>query len=402
MRFTKDGNVVWGFFFVFWVIIGVGCEGTKPPTESSVERTQEPQVGNEKASEQILDASSEAQIPDEPASSELSLDASDGSPIEKEPSPETPVETSVEATPDGTKPSDGTWTSLPDLPFGPLQEVAVVSLGQKIYILGGIDEKKRTVDSVHIYDTQQKAWSVGAKLPFAMHHVNAAVVGDKIYVLGALLQSFLETDGIYVYDPAKDTWTPDGTMPQGKARGASGVGVIDGKIYVAGGFRGFKAVADFSVYDPTTKTWADLPSLTQVRDHMAVGVVGGIFYLAGGRDTQISSHNASFSSFDPSVGRWVDLPDMPTSRGGTAAAVCAGRLYIFGGEGNPNATSQVFDQIEVYDPALGAWFSLPPMKTPRHGTAAVTLGNQVFIPGGATTIAFGAAATFESFDCTKP
>jgi N-acetylneuraminic acid mutarotase len=402
------GWMVCGVWLVggFWM--SAACDGKQPSSEVVAEMVAESQGGVERT-EDVVGDGSEGLVE---ADASVNLDATPESAAEivtdgerAEPSPEQMAEVVVEkrpeSPPESIAPPQGEWSALADLPIGPLQEIAVVAVGEKIYILGGIDEKKRTTKQVLIYDTRQKTWSNGAELPLPMHHINAAVVNGKIYVVGALLQSFLETDGIYVYDPTKDTWVQEGMMPQGRSRGASSLGVIDGKIYVAGGFRGYKAVADFSVYDPMTKQWKDLPSLPMVRDHAMAGVIDGVLYLAGGRDTQITAHTARFAAFDPRVGVWRDLPDMPTSRGGAAAAVCGGRFYIFGGEGNPNAASQVFDQTEVFDPVAGKWFAVRSMKTPRHGMAAVSVGDQVFVPGGATVLAFGAAATFEVFVCTK-
>ena len=66
------------------------------------------------------------------------------------------------------------------------------------------------------------------------------------------------------------------------------MGVIDGKVYLAGGLRN-GSVADFSRFQPATNTWEDLPAVPQLRDHVAAGVVDDKFILAGGRGGAIAS-----------------------------------------------------------------------------------------------------------------
>ena len=88
---------------------------------------------------------------------------------------------------------------------------------------------------------------------------------------------------------------------------------------------------------------------------------------------------------------------MLTPRAGAAAAVLDGRLYVCGGEGNAADPSGVFPQAEAYDLASNSWTAPAPMATPRHGTGAATLGDSIYVPGGATRQAFGAVATADKF-----
>ena len=80
---------------------------------------------------------------------------------------------------------------------------------------------------------------------------------------------------------------------------------------------------------------------------------------------------------------------MPTPRSGLAAAVIGGRIVVIGGEVNfDNPPNNVFVEVEVYDPASGMWSSLEPMAVPRHGIGAATVGDLIYVPGGATRAGF--------------
>lgn len=292
------------------------------------------------------------------------------------------------------------WTTLASLSSGPRQENAVVALDGRVMVLGGFDGNAQIVDRVDIYDPHSDSWSAGTPLPAERHHINAAVVGGKLYLVGSLKGlSFFEDGSVFEFDPHDDEWAEKTPMPPGSERGASAVGVIGTKIYVAGGFRGGPsndfAVGLFSAYDTESDAWEVLPSLPVPRDHIVGGVIDGVFYVVGGRDGTISSVSDEVLAFDPDDGQWRDATAMMKPRAGCARAIVASRLFVFGGEGSQDAMSGVFPDNDVFDGE--AWQVLEPMPTPRHGTGAVAIDGTIYIPGGATTQAFGAVDVHEAF-----
>lgn len=293
--------------------------------------------------------------------------------------------------PDPTQTTDAArqWRELSPLAAGPRQETAVVGLDGEVWVIGGFDARGRITDRIEIYDPATDSWRTGPSLPLPMHHVNAAAVDGKLYVLGFLIAGFAADGRSFVYDRAVDAWTEVSAMPSARRRGASGVAVDRGRIYVLGGLRG-GAVADASVYDPASDRWSALPDMPRPADHLVAGAIDGVLYAAGGRSGGITGHTARVDAFDIAEGAWSEVTSMPTSRGGTAGAVQGGRLYVFGGEGNQSQPSGVFASAEAYDPATDTWEVLPPMRTPRHGTGAAAVRDAIYVPGGATTQAFGA------------
>jgi N-acetylneuraminic acid mutarotase len=298
--------------------------------------------------------------------------------------------------PDG---SSGSWTPLPPLSAGPRQETGVAALDGKIYVIGGFDRAGVVVPIVEAYDAAARSWSSVAPFPRPIHHANAAAVGGKIYVVGGLGDALFRAIGdVYAYDPATNGWTPKASLPSGHERGAGGVAVIGTKIYVAGGLRNGNSVADFTSYDTASNEHATLPALAQATDHLVGGAVGGIVYAIGGRFNGITSLLGNVVAFDPAAGSWSDKAPMITARGGAAAAVVRDRIVVAGGEGNSAVASGVFPQTEVFVPAGNSWFSLPNMRTPRHGTGGAAIGNTFYVPGGAVVQAFGASPEVESID----
>jgi N-acetylneuraminic acid mutarotase len=182
-------------------------------------------------------------------------------------------------------------------------------------------------------------------------------------------------------------------MPAGTQRGSAVAGVIDGKIYLAGGLRG-GAVGDVSMFDPAMNLWTAMPAMPMSRDHGCGGAVGGKLYVLGGRQGNITTQSPLTFEFTPGAG-WVERAPMPTARGGTACGVVGDRIVVVGGEGNAAIASGVFPQAEVYDASANTWASLPVMPAPRHGMGAAVVDGRMYIPGGADRQGFGAVATHE-------
>jgi hypothetical protein len=66
-----------------------------------------------------------------------------------------------------------------------------------------------------------------------------------------------------------------------------------------------------------------------------------------------------------------------------------------GGEIMPSGGT--FPQNEEYDPATNSWRTLKPMLTPRHGAAAGTINDIVYVAGGGPTGGFAQSNVNEAF-----
>ena len=86
-----------------------------------------------------------------------------------------------------------------------------------------------------IYDIDTKTWSTGAADARARWVGMATVLWNGvIYVAGGYEWSDGRLDTLYAYDIASDTWSTLAPMPQ--ALSYPGFGVINGKLYIAGGY----------------------------------------------------------------------------------------------------------------------------------------------------------------------
>jgi len=212
-------------------------------------------------------------------------------------------------------PAADTWKALAPMPSKRGSPVAA-AVGDKIYVIGGVsplpgstetamgfNTPQASVGTVEEYDPATNTWRERSSMPTPRNHTTAGVVNGKIYVIGgrvgaAFISSATDISVVEEYDPATDKWSaPRSRMPT--ARSALGSGVLNGRIYVAGGeFQDPHMMATFravEAYDPASDTWSIMPSMPVSRHGLAAGVIGNRLILVGG-DVQSSGSGVNVST----------------------------------------------------------------------------------------------------------
>jgi N-acetylneuraminic acid mutarotase len=276
----------------------------------------------------------------------------------------------------------GTWVTLASM-NEPRQELGVAELDGKIYAVAGLAGRGNANE---IYEVATNTWSLGANLPIVTDHPWAVALGGRVYVGGGT------TNRVFRYDPGADQWTEVASSFYVHG-GTPAAAVIDGKIYVAGGNGGGMAGNEVESYDPVTNQWTIRASMFCARNHTAGGVIGGKLYVAGGRPGNQTCHEV----YDPATNLWDLRASLPTGRSGVAGAVVGDCFYVFGGEGNFADPAGIFHNVEAYSPATNSWTILPAMRVGRHGIYAAVIGNQIYLPGGATVAGFGVTGIHDAY-----
>ncbi|KAL0933775.1 kelch repeat-containing protein [Colletotrichum truncatum] len=274
-----------------------------------------------------------------------------------------------------------------------------------------------TVDIVQFYSIKSDTWRTVAPLPRAMNHVNVATVGGKIYAFGGLDDGGADqmvlraVPDSYVYDVGTNFWKPLPPLPD-EPRGMAAMGVHEGKIFLAGGFTALgmrgqgphASVANVSIFDTVSSKWLPVPDKAKLipgpRDHAGYAVVDGKMYVVGGFDHGAPNPRGTVFILDLSnleKGWETSKALMPRPRGGFAFGVAGGKLYTFGGEGNPDVESGVYNETEAYDFASDTWERLKPMPLPRHSAPGIAVGGKIYIPGGGTTAGGAPTSHFDVF-----
>ncbi len=157
-------------------------------------------------------------------------------------------------------------------------------------------------------------WERKGDMPSPRGNLAAAVVNGKIYVMGGYedppATMFQRVDE---YDPLKETWTKKNDML--RPRLAFSASTVDGKIYIIGGgmFAG-PAMSDVDEYNPVLNLWSKKARIPTPRRDFAAVVVDGKIYAIGGASGPPWRGLSTVEMYDPAVDKWTQKADMPTAR----------------------------------------------------------------------------------------
>jgi N-acetylneuraminic acid mutarotase len=231
------------------------------------------------------------------------------------------------------------------------------------------------------------SWVERSSLPTPRSGAAAAVVDGKIYVIGGYSSDVMFAIN-ECYNPETDTWTTLAPMP--RPRSGAFASVVDGKIYVIGGVDETTAHTSSlnESYDPKTDTWTTMAPMPTCRAVPFAATVDGKIYVMGGIGGNMFSFtdsaaivdvvSAANEEYDPSNDRWTKKRSMLTPRCRPAGSVADNNIYVIGGWGHDGITNI----NEQYSPETDSWSTLAPMPTRRTATVASVVNNKIFVIGG--------------------
>jgi len=254
----------------------------------------------------------------------------------------------------------------------------------QIYVIGGYYYSKSSgvsiFNSVEIYDVKTDTWSKGKSMPTARHSFAASVVGDKIYIIGGENQSRKSVDAVEIYDTTTDTWSTGESMPT--ARYYTTSSKVGDKIYVIGGYDNSNYNArvydTVEIYDTQTDTWSTGQSMLTPRRCLTSSAVGDKIYAIGGEDNKDNIVNA-IEIYDTKTNSWSTGESMPTARYHLTSSVVGDKIYAIGGR---NSKTAFLNNVEIYDTKTSTWSTVQSMPTARHGLMSSVVGNKIYAIGG--------------------
>jgi hypothetical protein len=256
------------------------------------------------------------------------------------------------------------------------------------------------------------SWLTLANMPSARTELATATVTNAagqsiVYAIGGFNPNGVPLDKVTAYNVATNTWTFRRPLPRPLAQ-SNGAGVINGRIYVSGGFNDNTPFPSWSLYmyDPATNTWTqkrDMPGLipnpegssSVVGARGVTGVINGKLYVVsacfgawepwGYFENQCSDLiGPRFFRYDPATDRWTKLaPPFPAATyqemamSPYAGGVIDGKFYLMGGSENSGD-----GRMAVYDPATNQWTPKTPLALERPGAATAVQDAKLFVMGG--------------------
>lgn len=174
-------------------------------------------------------------------------------------------------------------------------------------------------------------------------------------------------------------WRMLGEMPD-VARFRHAVGVLGGKLYLAGGCH-FYAKADilksFIRYDPVRDSWEKLADMVEQRSNFTLVVRESFLYAIGG-DKHINTNLDSVEQYSTESDFWSFIHPLDQAMSGHAATVWRGEIFISGGF---NCKYQCLASMFLYHPERGTTY-LAEMTNNRAQHCMESLKNHLYVAGG--------------------
>ncbi len=261
----------------------------------------------------------------------------------------------------------------------------------KIYLIGGTPFKDENggplgLSTVEVHDTKNNSWQRLADMQTPRLSSEATVVDGKIYVVGgySLGVDMKMLNVVEMYDPQTDTWSRRQDMST--PRRQFGTGVVDGKIYAIGGENLFEEPQRLDlveVYDPISDTWAKRADMPTRRDDVKAAVVRDTIYVLGGAGWPRVGWGpvlATLEAYHPKTNHWQKKSDMPNLIAGFSTVVVDDKIYLIGGHGGV-AFEKYLKTVEIYDPETERWDTGPPMPAGNSPFGAEAVNGKIYILG---------------------
>jgi N-acetylneuraminic acid mutarotase len=247
----------------------------------------------------------------------------------------------------------GTWLTRAKMPGIERWAFALATTknaaGQSIlYAIGGEIPWGPTLGTVRAYNVATNTWSRKPDMPAALASSMAGVINGKIYVAGGTPTNRNKgpSSSLFVYNPATNAWTQKRNMPEGGAGRVTGV--IGGRLYVFTTSDFFTPTTSnkFFRYSPATDSWVRLPSPKNTYSTGIGAVLDGKLYVV----------DAEVEVYDPFTNRWTNKGASPGALYGTGVAL-GGKLWVVGG--TLDIGGNAYPKFLIYDPANNSWTSRP-------------------------------------------
>ncbi len=255
-----------------------------------------------------------------------------------------------------------------------------------VLAVGGLDHTINIVSTMERYDRQQESWIAAASMRQARFDFGACMIAGELYVTGGLttLQTSSKIATVERYNPSSNAWSSVAAMPQ--ARCYHEACEIGGAMYVLGG-----NLQHTWKYDAGTDTWSEVAPMPAVHFSTAACAVGSDIYAIGG-STQLNSmfYTAEVYKYSVDNNSWSTVSPMRTRHG---ACVLGGMIYVAGGRDSADVK---LSSVLRYDPSSDTWSTVAAMTQVHEYPAVFALDGCVYAAGGRG--ASGPVSTVEKYE----
>lgn len=141
-----------------------------------------------------------------------------------------------------------------------------------LFVIGGFTAAAPT-NVVETYDSRLDSWMciTSAEQKVRAYH-STVVLDGLVYVIGGFDRSeYFST--MWKFNPLDITWTE--AAPMHSRRCYVSVVILDGKIYAMGGFDGVERLKTVERYQPSTNQWSLIPAMHEQRSDAGATALNG-------------------------------------------------------------------------------------------------------------------------------
>lgn len=248
----------------------------------------------------------------------------------------------------------------------------------KIYVLGGMAEKKQAVKTMEVFDVNKQTWT---KLPDYPGDVDGicnmalATVGNDIYVLGGQTDDTVNAQlvsDVYCYHTESGKWEKKADLPQ--KRTGMVTTVCDGTIYA---FARVGTTERVDVYEPAEDTWTSHVKADTSINVQAQTIDGHIYVLRETQEKNAVKAEMYWEEYLPEEGEYDNAGETcPLNRADrySSGTVINGKIYM--------VKEKASNEAVCYDVYLGTWSTVPVMNLVKEKTVIAGVGNTLYTIGG--------------------
>ncbi|KAM3871717.1 kelch-like protein 10 [Diretmus argenteus] len=250
------------------------------------------------------------------------------------------------------------WGNFPTNDAIPRAYHGTAFLGGFVYCIGGFGDIN-TLSSMSKFNLITRTWHQAAPMHSCRCYVSVAVLNGCIYVMGGFDgHRVMQLNNAERYQPETNQWTQ--IAPMNERRSNTSATTLHGKVYICGGFRGTEWLLTAECYDPETNQWTLIAPMSCRRAGVGIVAYGEHVYAVGGFDGTSCLH--SVEAYNPLMNSWRSVPSMLNARSNFGIEVVDGQLFVVGGYYNGVTTTC---KVECYDDKATEWNEAADMEISR-------------------------------------
>ncbi|XP_035530848.1 kelch-like protein 33 [Morone saxatilis] len=247
------------------------------------------------------------------------------------------------------------WRRLGEMPDKPKFRHGVAAMAGRLYVIGGcyFYTKDDIMKSAYSYDPVKNSWKRLADMQEFRSNFPVVVHEERLYAIGGDKEINLNVDSVEMYNPDTDSWSF--VQPLDQALSGHAVTVIDGGIFISGGFNSkYVCLVTMFMYHPERGT-TYLADMTHDRAQHCMEPLQGHLYVAGGvcNLRKFYTDQQACEVYNPGADSWTAFASLSVPHVGAASAVLEGKIYVLGGYCQDDYSESGL--VHRFDPSTQRW-----------------------------------------------